>query len=1355
MQSFFTKIFTVIILFLAIFIKNTHAQCEISVSAILQGSNQQTLVCGDSAQLIVSNAFGVGAVVFEENFNTGAPTGWQSTSQATYTNPCSPGGVDGTTHLWMGSAAAVPRIMTTLPFNLSAAIAGATVCFDMLFATQGNAAPCEGPDEPNEGVFLQYSTNGGTTWVDIHYFNPNGGNDPQLVNWNNWCFSLPAAAISPNTQIRWAQTSDSGADYDHWGLDNVQIFFNDPNYTITWLHDGYTYPFASTGGANPSNVFPTETTTYTAQITNGVNTCTASVTVNVVLPTASVSVAQDTSICPGECVTLNGDARIIKRPAKTPTYSNNNLTPVANAFGSTTTSTISISDLNMEEVLPGSITSVCINTLTFFGTGITPTFPPSFVQQNIGNLTVRLYCPDGSFIILVPAGQTTSASPLQGYTNTCFVPAGGGNIASGTPPYTNSYNPNQSLDNFVGCSANGDWVMELVSNSNFSFGSGFFGGWRISFDDPEISYQGDFTWSPTTSMTGSNTLTPVVCPNSQTTYSLSVVDTAGCISPSIASATISIDPTCCPINFDATISQPSCAVNNGSISVAMLNGSGNYQYTWTGDATGNTNSLNNLGAGTYNLSVFDVDLDCTRDTSFTLTLPNAPTIDNVSSTPETCAGDNDGTVTVTATGGTGTLTYTWQPGNLSGATQSNLAPGQYTVTVQDQNSCTASDLVEVLAGANCCNLSLTSVIANSSCGNNDGGITLTVSNGSGNYSFSWVGGTNSLQNIGAGSYSVTITDLDIPNCSIDTLFNVSDANAPTLAITNVVNPTCGASDGSLIAGVSGGTAPYTVTIDTGGTPIVIPLPFPISAPVSGLPAGSVTITIQDANNCTTVQTVTLVEPTNCCEITLSANITNSTCGNNSGSIELTVSNGTGNYSYSWASGTNTLNNLGIGTYSVTITDLNAPVACSIDTSFSVNDADGPSITNASGTNETCAGLNNGTVTATASGGTGALTYTWMPGNLNGASQNNLAPNTYTLTVTDENNCSATQTVTVGAGGGPQISVSNVVNPTCAGNDGSLVGGISGGTAPYTVTIDTGGVPQTIPLPIPINAPVGNLPAGSVTITVQDANGCSDTQTITLTAPTDCCDLEILEITTIDESCFGFGDGFAEVTFTGGQEPLTFNWNGDLSTESTLPDLEPGSYSLVITDADGCEAFGNFSIEEGVLVTISLGNDTTINLGESVPILAEVSGTSAGTILWNPTTFLSCSDCFDPISTPTTDVVYSATYIDEEGCEQSDVIRISVIPDNPFCLFPDAFTPNGDNVNDLFRTICQGAVFVELKIYNRWGELVYQETTNDNIIGWDGVYKGRNAPLDVYVYYTYIEYNDGRTESRVGNVTLIR
>jgi len=220
-----------------------------------------------------------------------------------FSNPCSPGGTDGTPHAWMDNNTSVPRTLISQSYDLTSATAGVSICFDLLFAEQGDAAPCEGPDEPDEGVFLQYSTDGGATWIDIHYFDPNGGNDPQLTNWNNWCFEIPLAAITGNTMFRWHQSADSGADYDHWGIDNVQIFQNDINAEVVWNHDGYSYGVGSPGGVNPTPVTPTSTTTYTATITTGTGeVCTSDITVTVIAPTYDVNViASPTTVCSGDC----------------------------------------------------------------------------------------------------------------------------------------------------------------------------------------------------------------------------------------------------------------------------------------------------------------------------------------------------------------------------------------------------------------------------------------------------------------------------------------------------------------------------------------------------------------------------------------------------------------------------------------------------------------------------------------------------------------------------------------------------------------------------------------------------------------------------------------------------------------------------------------------------------------------------------------------------------------------------------------------------------------------------------------------------------------------------------------------
>jgi gliding motility-associated-like protein len=1113
------KIYLAVSIALGFAMSDSFAQCEITATA-----SRTNITCGDCITLTAFGR-GQGDIVFTEDFNSGAPTGWQSTSQATYTNPCSPG-VDGTIHLWMGDAASVPRQMTTVGFDFSTAVAGATVCFDLLFATQGQPSPCEGPDEPDEGVYIQYSIDNGATWVTIHYFNPNGGYDPMLTNWNNWCFSLPPAALTSNTRIRWFQDNDSGSQYDHWGIDNVNIYFNDPTYEITWDHDGYSYGTGSAGGPNPNVVCPQETTTYSVFMTNGSSSCTDEITITVSPRQFRVTAEADTAICVGECVVLNSEATVIDSPAKTPTYSNNEVATITGfpsesdllsmlfpcfniggcncpngstvAFGATCPAifpgslsmNINVTDLNTTVLQNGELTRVCI------GDAI-------MLEGNFSPFEVSLTCPSGSTIVLANAGDITGTTLL----NTCFDLVATNPIANGADPYTGNWQPIDPLTALTGCDANGVWTMTLSGIFDLSSGTlpiGFMNGWNISFDDPEISYTGDFVWSPTTNMTDETSLTPSVCPTTDQTYTISVTDTAGCATVT-ADVTISIDPTCCPITFDAAITQPSCGSTDGSVTVTVLDGSGNYTYTW--DAGGNSNTLSNIGTGSYTLTVYDIDLDCQRDTTIILTALNSPVIDNIATTDETCIGDEDGSAQVVASGGTGTLTYSWSNG-ADVALIENLAPGNYTVTVSDDLGCEAIETIEIFEGPSCCDFTFSAATVQPTCNNADGSITLTVSNGSGNYSYNWSNGgnTSSISNVSAGSYSVTITDLDVtPLCQKDTTIVLSDLGAPT-------------------------------------------------------------------------------------------------------------------------------------------------------------------IDNISATNETCAGDNDGTVTVSASGGTGTLTYTWQPGNLSGASQTGLAP-------------------------------------------------------------------------------------GNYTVTVEDADGCESLSSVTVAAGPTCCDFDF-DLTTVSESCFGLDNGSAEVNVSGGVAPYTVEWNGVVGN-NTLEDLAPGNYTVSVTDADNCTETQTFVIQEGPLVEVSAGDDTSIFVGTPLQLNADVTNGTSGSFTWTPSADLSCNDCQSPVSTPLQNIVYTVVYNDDLGCSATNDVSVTVISDQPFCIFPDAFTPNNDNINDVFNGICQGMSFIEMRVYNRWGELVFQESGNLQINGWNGIYKGLEAPGEVYVFYVYIEYENGDSESVMGNVTLIR
>lgn len=503
------------------------------------GASQNIIHCGECVTL---NAFGQNTAlsVLNEDFNSGGfGPGWSSTPGAVnFSNPCSGGGIDGTPHAWMDDNTSQPRDLVSAPYDFSTATAGVSICFDLLYAVQGNSAPCEGPDEPDEGVYLEYSIDGGVNWLTINYFDPLGGNDPQLTNWNNYCFDLPLAAITSNTLIRWHQDVGSGADYDHWGIDNVQIFMNDVTSQIEWIADGaanfpaYVYPLGSGGGDNPTPVCPSFTTTYTAQITtsNG-DVCTATTTI-VVNPIDQINVtasANTTSICTssGECADITATAEIVLEPAGPKTFENIQPFDFGNGlFGSgNETVNVNVQGLNMQNVNPGSIQSVCIDFLDFH--------PSVGEQDGINDLEVSLVCPGGTEIILV--AMNTGPEGINGglfgtdqpsyYQNVCFVPAASqyvSNIPNGSAaalPVTGNYLSADPLSGLDGCTSNGVWEMHL-DNNNIWGGDGTLTGWSITFMDDPMLGTPNFTWSPSAPLSNANSLTPQVC--TPGTYTITV-----------------------------------------------------------------------------------------------------------------------------------------------------------------------------------------------------------------------------------------------------------------------------------------------------------------------------------------------------------------------------------------------------------------------------------------------------------------------------------------------------------------------------------------------------------------------------------------------------------------------------------------------------------------------------------------------------------------------------------------------------------------------------------------------------------------------------------------------------------------
>ncbi len=203
--------------------QEAQAQCIISI--LNAPADTLDVPCGAAIQLERDT---LGAYALFTDFNNGqVGLGWQTTSNASLTNPCGSGS-NGSTYLWFGNSSTAPRNLRTTPLNMSC---GGQVCFELRFSIQGQAAPCEGPDQPNEGVTFEFTTNGGATWTTIFDFIPNTGGSfnsqtpgsGDYTGWATYCYTLPPAASVNGVELRWQQYASTSAGFDHWGLDSITV----------------------------------------------------------------------------------------------------------------------------------------------------------------------------------------------------------------------------------------------------------------------------------------------------------------------------------------------------------------------------------------------------------------------------------------------------------------------------------------------------------------------------------------------------------------------------------------------------------------------------------------------------------------------------------------------------------------------------------------------------------------------------------------------------------------------------------------------------------------------------------------------------------------------------------------------------------------------------------------------------------------------------------------------------------------------------------------------------------------------------------------------------------------------------
>ncbi len=495
------------------------------------------------------------------------------------------------------------------------------------------------------------------------------------------------------------------------------------------------------------------------------------------------------------------------------------------------------------------------------------------------------------------------------------------------------------------------------------------------------------------------------------------------------------------LSVSGTTTNVSCnGGSNGAINITASGGTGPYSYNWGGGIT--SEDRNNVGAGSYTVTVTD-NSSATASASFTITQPTLLTVGG-STTALTCNGVANGAINITAAGGTPAYSYNWGSG-ITTEDRSNLAAGAYTLTVTDSKSCTATSSFSVTQPNALLASNIPGTIA---CFGGNTAIAVSATGGTLPYS-----GTGNFT-VSAGSYSYTVTDAN--GCSSTTGANISQPAQLTASANDITIP-CSGGSGTVTVAASGGTAPYT---GTGSFTVITP--------------GIQNYNVSDANGCTATATSTVSSASG---LSVTQSTTNIACnGICNGAVDVSVSGGSQPYTYQWSNNISTqdASNLCAGTYQQTVSD-NAN--CSIVNTYVVNDAVvlAVSIINDS---ILCSG-ETALVTASISGGTSPYSYNWGSGIT--TSSASLAAGNYTLTITDNNSCSVTQSLLLTEPDSLLVAIDNTSNDNGTGN-GAINVSVSGGSAPYTFNWSNGAVTEDI----------AQLISDNYSITVTDANGCEAT-----------------------------------------------------------------------------------------------------------------------------------------------------------------------------------------------------------------------------------------------------------------------
>ena len=1267
----------------------------------------------------------------------------------------------------------------TITPNVSASIGGSITCAATSVVLTG-ASTTPGVTYTWQPMNLNTSTVSASTV---------GNYSLTVTNPLTGCVSTTVVAVAQNTTVPNVSTS-------------VPAVLNCTNTSVTITGSsttaGATYTWQP-GNITTASVAATTAGNYTLTVKDPLNGCTSStvvtVTQNAVLPNISASVGGTLS-CSNTSVTLNGNSttagvtytwqpvNITNSVATISAIGNYTLTVNNPVTGCSTTTVVAVTQNtivpNVSASVSGSLTCTT-NTVALLGAsttaGATFTWQPmnvsttSAVASSSGNYTLNVSHPVSGCV------SSTVVSVIQ---------------AAGVPTIT------ASASNSLNCLSNNSTLSATSAGNTVVWN----GGALVNAANPSIvNVAGSYTATATNTLSGCTSSLVIAVTQNTTAPNISIALPAvlNCTNTSVtlngASTTAGVTYTWQPANVNSstlsastagnysltitnplngctsttavTVTQntvaPNISANNGgtltciTTSVTLTGNSttagANYLWQPVNIAAANANVST---AGNYTLTVLDPANGCVSTT--VVAVSQNTVIPNVSASVGGTLTCTNNTVTINGASTTAGATFTWQPVNLNTANISVSAAGNYSLSVTDPtNGCPSNTVVTVTQNGAFPNISVanpgtltcltTSVVLNGS--STTAGVT-----------YSWVPqnvNTNTAVANAAGSYTFSVFDA-LNGCTSYSIVNVNQIiSSPTLSVIKSNDITCTITSATLTAASSGNTI-----IWNGGALVNAANPVTVNI------AGTYTATATDPlNGCTSSSVLTVSQSS------LTPNVSVSTSGNlncNNPSVTLTGASTSGGVNFQWVGGPATANYTvsNAGTYTFVVTD---PISgCSTFTTIAVMSVPMFTANLSVGTPINCNGNSTGIIQVNVTGG-GLSPYQITNINSSTTTSNvaafpfaitGLSAAIYSVNITDASGCSQNLSLNLTEPATLTVQTGNNLN-ICEGNPGILNASVSGGTSNYTYLWQPGGMSTSSASITPINST-------TYTVTVTDQNGCTAASTISVSVnPKPVVSLMNSYLKGCLPACETFSLAQA-------QNPNYFyGWNFTNTTsgtsivsnqyDPTICFTSAGNYNITvsITSTIGCSATASYSNA----ITVYPKPIADFNHAPIKPIINQdpyVTFTDAShgatIVSWN-WYFMNNAQYTSNVQHPTFAYTDPGTYAvalvvtSDLGCKDT-IVRPLVVGEDFGIYVPNAFTPNDDGLNDIFQPKGFGIVKYELRIFDRWGEVIYHTKTFED--GWDGKFQGRGGQMveqGVYTWLINVTSVFGKAHELKGHVTLIK